>query len=1031
MRASGASRIGGCVLLVATSSIAPAAELVPTLTPDVPLARRLGDGRPHAYRIELRAGESLRAVVEQRGIDLVLALRGPAGGLVLEMDGLSGGRGTEELVWEAAESGAHQLEVQPRTPDAPPGAYALTAHVSARASEEQRAWISAERLFMDGRRAQREAGAEDLQRAGDAYEGARAQWRRAHDQAWEATALQALGGVCLALGRVDCARARSEQALALHRAVGNRVGEGATLNNLGNAYRETGDYERAQERYEQALVISGQAADRRVKAAALNNLAAVHTELSQYERARARYEQALVIWREIRSRAGEAATLNNLGNVYQELGQHERARSYYEQTRAMSQKDGHRREEGTALNNLGNVARELREYEPARRYYDQALRISREVGDRTGEAGALNNLGELSLTLDGNEQARDFYAQSLAIRRETQDRGGEEAALANLGVACRKLGDDVKAREYLLLALAIAREIKARRAEAADLYELALLARRAGDLEGAGAQVAAALAIAETIRSEVAGHDLRSSFFASAQDYFALAIDVSMQLHRRDGRAGHAAAALQMSERARARSLLDLLAEAGAEVREGAPAALLSRERGLRQLLSARTAARQQLLADEHTAEQAAAAERELARLTGEYEGLQARLRLASPRSAALLQPQPLTAAEIQSQLLDRDTMLLMYWLGARGDERSYLWAVTPESLASYELPPREVVEAAARRVSGLLSASTADGVSEYWRAAAALSQVLLSPVADCLEGKRIVVVPDGALQYLPFGALPLPPALHDGRDPVPLIVEHEVVSLPSASSLAALRREVAGRPAATKALAVLADPVFSADDERVEARATGHARRPASPGVPSADPHFPRLPFARREAEAIARAAGPGAATMKALDFHANRRTATSPELAQYRIVHFATHGLLDATRPDLSAVVFSLVDEHGAAQDGFLRLQDVYKLRLPAELVVLSACRTALGREVKGEGLIGLTRGFMYAGAARVVASLWQVDDASTSELMGRFYRNMLRGGARPAAALQAAQVSMWQEGAWRSPRDWAGFVLQGEWR
>jgi CHAT domain-containing protein len=169
----------------------------------------------------------------------------------------------------------------------------------------------------------------------------------------------------------------------------------------------------------------------------------------------------------------------------------------------------------------------------------------------------------------------------------------------------------------------------------------------------------------------------------------------------------------------------------------------------------------------------------------------------------------------------------------------------------------------------------------------------------------------------------------------------------------------------------------------------------------------------------------------MEALDFKANRVTATSSELSQYRIVHIATHGLLNSEHPELSGIVLSLVDEQGRPQDGFLRLHEIYNLNLPAELVVLSACRTALGKEIKGEGLVGLTRGFMYAGAARVMASLWKVQDDATAELMKRFYRGVLKDGMRPAAALRAAQVEMWKSKQWRSPYYWAAFVLQGEWK
>jgi len=168
----------------------------------------------------------------------------------------------------------------------------------------------------------------------------------------------------------------------------------------------------------------------------------------------------------------------------------------------------------------------------------------------------------------------------------------------------------------------------------------------------------------------------------------------------------------------------------------------------------------------------------------------------------------------------------------------------------------------------------------------------------------------------------------------------------------------------------------------------------------------------------------------LKATGFQANRATATGPDLSRYRIIHFATHGLLNSEHPLLSGLVFSLVDENGKPQDGFLRMHEIYNLQLPAELVVLSACQTALGEEIKGEGLVGLARGFMHAGARRVVASLWQVDDMATAQLMGYFYRGMLKGNLRPAAALRAAQIELSRSPRWSSPYYWAGFVMQGEW-
>jgi len=191
------------------------------------------------------------------------------------------------------------------------------------------------------------------------------------------------------------------------------------------------------------------------------------------------------------------------------------------------------------------------------------------------------------------------------------------------------------------------------------------------------------------------------------------------------------------------------------------------------------------------------------------------------------------------------------------------------------------------------------------------------------------------------------------------------------------------------------------------------------------------RLVYSRAEAQSISDAVPSGQALL-ALDFEANRRTALLPKLGQYRYVHFATHGVFNAEHPELSGLVLSLVDEKGGAQDGFLSLSEIYNLTLPVETVVLSGCETALGKDIKGEGLVGLTRGFMYAGAPRVVASLWQVKDYATANLMSRFYKKTFGPEQqRPAAAMRAVQVEMWREKKWPSPYYWAGFIVQGEWR
>jgi CHAT domain-containing protein len=273
---------------------------------------------------------------------------------------------------------------------------------------------------------------------------------------------------------------------------------------------------------------------------------------------------------------------------------------------------------------------------------------------------------------------------------------------------------------------------------------------------------------------------------------------------------------------------------------------------------------------------------------------------------------------------------------------------------------------------------------------------------------------------------------------------------LPSATVLAALRLEQEHRRRPSKFLAIIADPVFSSRDERVKTvhapinsgikaalsfafplEIDQHADNVPEPGSGRRDSHqLRRLIFSREEAKSIS-ALVPGEQLMVELDFGASLATATSRRLGQYRIVHFSTHGVLDSAHPELSGLILSLVDEHGQNQKGFLGYQEIYNLRLPADLVVLSGCDTALGKEIWGEGLVGLTRGFMYAGAARVLASLWEVDDYATAELMRLFYQGLKSNQMRPAAALRAAQLKMLEDVRWRSPYFWASFELQGEWK
>ncbi len=788
------------------------------------------------------------------------------------------------------------------------------------------------------------------------------------------------------------------------------------------------------------------------------------------------FSQARRIFASLSDRFRETGAIQNIGRVYLALGEPRLSLGYFNQALQTYTIVGNTLHQCGVLNLLGLARKDLGEIREALEFFERALEIARKHGYLYQEGVALGGLGGVYLALGDREKAADYYNQLLTMARRVGDNRSIAGALQALGNLSNLGGEKEKALDYLNQALNLYRGMGVRQSEAQTLYILARTNYSMGDLDAARAQIEAALEIKESIRSSVSRQDLRASFFGYAQNDFEIYIDLLMSLHRRKPSAGYDELALRASERARARGLLEQLAEINLDLGEGIDPQLRESARTLHQQLNAKAAARARAFSDLDPEGSATDFDREIAELTSRYRDVEAKIRDSNPRYAALTRPEPLTVVEIQRKLLDRETILLEF---ALGEERSWLWVVTPQAIVSRQLPSRSEIENAARAVyerltareprAGLAEAEQlkqiAEADAQYRSAAQDLSQMLFGQIADSLcgewKGKRLLIVADGALQYLPFGALPAPDlhtsaSGHPDSVLTPLITDHEIVNLPSASVLEVIRRESAGRVPARKMLAVLADPVFEADDPRlltIIKRKTGK-RAPtviirSAPDPISSSPtensdasqfirsiratyrgSFGRLPFSIDEAKAIAELV-PANSLLKATSFQASRAMVMSGELADYRIIHFATHGLLNSEHPELSGLVLSLLDKTGKSQDGFLRLHDIYNLRMPSEIVVLSACQTGLGKEIKGEGLVGLTRGFMYAGAQRVVASLWRVDDYATADLMAHFYHKMLKNGRRPAAALRMAQLEMMKQKRWSSPYFWASFVIQGEWR
>ncbi|NEQ40866.1 MAG: CHAT domain-containing protein [Okeania sp. SIO3I5] len=906
----------------------------------------------------------------------------------------------------------------------------------------------ADRLFDRGFELFQQGTAESLKEAIAKWQEALLLFRKTGNLSREAVTLNNIAAVYDKLGEKQTALNFYEQALPLRRQVGDRPGEARTLNNIGFVYDSLGEKQTALHFYEQALPLRRKVGDRYGEATTLNNIGLVYDSIGEKQTALNFYQQALTLRQELGDRSGEADSFNNIGFVYDSLGEKQTALDFYEQALPIYQQVREGGREATTLNNIGLVYDSLGEKETALDFYQQALPLYQQVGDRSGKATTLNNIALVYDGLGKKQIALNFYQQALPLYEQVGDRSGEATTLNNIGLVYDGLGEKQIALDFYEQALPIYERVGDRDGEAITFYNIARVQRDENKLTESLIFIEKALEIIENLRTKVASAELRTSYFATVQDRYEFYIDLLMQLHQQQPNQGYDAKAFHASERSRARTLLELLNEASVDIRQGIDPQLATAERKLQQQLNTIETQRIQILSREYTPEQKAKIEETRDKLIDEYDKLRANIRTTSPNYAALTQPQPLTLKEIQQEVLDNDTLLLQYSLG---EKSSYLWAVTKDSINSYQLPPQaEIKNAATELMRTITDPRKRNDIVKIDSAADELTEIILKPVADKFNKKRLLIVGDRFLQYIPFSTLSIPNTAKESDGYQPLIVNHEIVNLPSASTIANIRNSTKSRKLAPKKLAILADPVFSREDGRVisansEQLSVISSQTTAASTSENPSRNFPlesqqldraardvgirwdRLPGTRTEAEAIM-ALVPESKRTQAFDFQANRETATSQKLGEYQIVHFATHGFANSKQPELSGIIMSLVDKNGNWQNGFLRLNDIFNLNLPAELVVLSACQTALGKDIKGEGLVGLTRGFMYAGAKRVVGSLWLVDDNATAQLMLQFYQGILEQELSPAEALRVTQLEMWQQGM--SPYYWGAFTLQGEW-
>lgn len=728
-----------------------------------------------------------------------------------------------------------------------------------------------------------------------------------------------------------------------------------------------------------------------------HGLAQAHSALGWFwismgdpEHALSEYEQALPVMQAMGDREGEAVITSGQGYISLGIGNFDQAYVQSQKARVLFAAAHDLIGEAGAINAAARSLWGMRRYSEAANLYRAELPLARRIPHFRLEVAAYLDLAAIL-------ERQQKYADAKALCSKALDLGamhlgyGESESLRCLGRLYLREQRYEDALQSFSKALILKENSNEAPEEAAIHYELASVYLRQQKLDAARADIEKTIGIIEGERTRVPDFQDRASYFASVHDYYQLYITILMQLHALHPEERFEQMAFEASEKSKVRALLDMLSSSH-------PATEC-----------------------EQTASSTSQAD---------FPGNQ--------HCSSIL-----AFSQIQAELDDNDAILLEYSLGA---EKSYVWVVDSRQIVVHELLPGTQIASVARRFGDALTAPQPrpdDDLEKlhervrkaelaYPNLARQLARMLLEPIA-LGNAKRILIVPDGPLQYVPFAALPLANA-HGSN--LLLVNRYETVMLPSVSALSTLRKQAASRFPPPSLAAIFADPVFESDDPRVThqdgpgqttPRQENRTLRAALRDIKGSQ-YIPRLAGSGDEAAKIRQSLG-GEDLLVVDGFKATRDYVLKTPLNRYHIIHFATHGIIDPVHPEMSGLVLSLLNRKGRRQNGYLHLGDIYHLKLSADLVVLSACNSGLGKDLNSEGIIGLPRAFLYAGAKSVMASLWKVEDNAAAEFMKSFYSG-IRAREGPSAALRNAQLHMLRTD-WAKPFYWAAFVLQGDYR
>ena len=870
--------------------------------------------------------------------------------------------------------------------------------------------------------------------------------QKANSPSAQAMALFSAGEFYYFRNDIDKSLNSYKQSIEFWQIDGNLRGEAKSIISLGYLHLIKSEYNLALNALNTALTKYQEAQDLRGQALTLKAIGTIFNHMNENQKALEYFQKAEQIFPEDIDYTEKASLYNWFGKAFEDYGEWHLSFSYRKKALELFEKDNHLYGQLATLPSLGKLSHLIGNNASAINYLNQAQQLALKIDDKFYLATINEEMCSIYFKSGDYQKSISYCEKSLTLFQKDIYQKQIARVLNTMGQINEKQNNILQAKFFYHSALKLNKNIRDKFGEAETLYNLARVAGSTEKDEHLLNLAKDSVQITESLYLEVLNSKLKSTYFSNVYDRYELYINLLMKMHKQSPDENYAIQALQAAERSRARSLLETLRLSEANFTKDADPELVQREKEIRALLNFKADKLTELLSSEADKAETDKLDNDINSLQSELEDIKGRLKANSPIYSAIKNPSDFDIKDFQANVLDDKTLLLEFSFGA---EESFLWLVGKNEVSHYTLPKREILESRIQKLLDLLKAReiTAneepeayqqrliDAESEFQNEARLLSSELFGQIAGKLGNNRLIIVPDGKLNYFPVSALTLP----DSVDNEPILMTNEIVYEPSAATLQILEKIRRPERSSTKEILIFADPIFSLADNRLslenknstdEDDMTFFVNSLRSFNLTDSNNRLSRLFATGKEAESIAEIVGASNATI-ASGFAANRQRVFEKDVSDYKIIHFATHGLMNETRPELSGVVLSLFDEKGEAQKGFIRLQDIYSLNLSSDLVVLSACQSGIGKEVKGEGLMSLTGGFIQAGAGSVLSSLWKVDDYATAELMKNFYRELSAKNLAPSEALRNAQIKLRQNPNFNSPFYWAGFTVQGEFR